>query len=232
MLQFAQQKAQAERLKNLFFVEANAVDLSQFENRQFDLVLNMDGPLAWSGALAETALRESARVTRQTLVVTAPHRAWAIPALLRGERGFEKLRSFLPHELREVLAQCEMKVFRAGGFGSLVTLVGEAYVQTALQEKSASDAFLEECEQFDQNILPDGPGTPDDTGLMIVATREPSGTSKRERFRWHLPRFGPIPFYAKFLDACDRVSARRLSIFVSSSESLPSTCSRIWHCFC
>ena len=77
MLDIARQKAQ--ELRNIRFVEGNAVDLSQFEDHTFDLVLNMDGAISFCGSEAERAILESCRVTRVKLVVTVSHRARLAP---------------------------------------------------------------------------------------------------------------------------------------------------------
>ncbi len=77
MLDLARQKA--AELENIRFIEANAIDLSQFADRSFDLVLNMDGAISFCGSEAERALFESCRVARKTLIVTVSHRACMIP---------------------------------------------------------------------------------------------------------------------------------------------------------
>jgi SAM-dependent methyltransferase len=76
MLALAREKA--EGLENMQFMEANAVALP-FSDRSFDLVLNMDGAISFCGSLAEKALQETCRVTRQTLILTVSHRGWMIP---------------------------------------------------------------------------------------------------------------------------------------------------------
>lgn len=73
MLDIARKKA--EGVKNITFVEGNVVNLSQFANRSFDLVLAMDGAISFSGAQAKTALNESCRVTGKTIIMTVFHRA-------------------------------------------------------------------------------------------------------------------------------------------------------------
>jgi ubiquinone/menaquinone biosynthesis C-methylase UbiE len=76
MLEIASKKA--EDLDNIRFVEGNAVDLSQFPDKSFDLVLNMDGPISCSGIEAERVVLESCRVARKRIILTAAHRAWMI----------------------------------------------------------------------------------------------------------------------------------------------------------
>jgi ubiquinone/menaquinone biosynthesis C-methylase UbiE len=73
MLEAARRKAQGVR--GIRFLEGNAADLSQFPDRSFDLVLNMDGAISFCGSRAGEAIRESCRVCRRTLIVTVSHRA-------------------------------------------------------------------------------------------------------------------------------------------------------------
>lgn len=77
MLEIARQKAQG--LKNIRFVEGNAVDLSRFPDRSFDLVLNVDGAISFCGSEAERAIFESCRVAKKKLIITVSHRAWMVP---------------------------------------------------------------------------------------------------------------------------------------------------------
>ncbi len=76
MLEIARQKAQ--NVKNIRFIEGNAVDLSQFLDRSFDLVLNMDGAISFCGSEAKRAILESCRVTKKKLIITVSHRAWMV----------------------------------------------------------------------------------------------------------------------------------------------------------
>jgi len=77
MLDIARQKAQG--LKTIRFVEGNAVDLSQFPDCSFDLVLNMDGAISFCGSEAECAILESCRVANKKLIISASNRAWMVP---------------------------------------------------------------------------------------------------------------------------------------------------------
>jgi ubiquinone/menaquinone biosynthesis C-methylase UbiE len=77
MLGIARKKAQG--LKNIGFIQGNAADLSQFDDCSFDMVLNLDGAISFCGSLAEKALLESCRVTREKLIVTVSNRAWMVP---------------------------------------------------------------------------------------------------------------------------------------------------------
>ncbi len=76
MLEIAREKA--GDTASICWVQANATDLAQFADRSFDLVLNMDGAISFSGANAQQAILESCRVTRTRLVLTVTNRALMI----------------------------------------------------------------------------------------------------------------------------------------------------------
>lgn len=79
MLDIAREKARD--VEHIHFIEANAADLSQFADRSFDLVLNMDGAISFCGSAAEKAILESCRLTRKTLIATVTNRALMITVL-------------------------------------------------------------------------------------------------------------------------------------------------------
>jgi len=62
-----------------------------------------------------------------------------------------------------------MKVCPVGGLGSLAHLCGEEFVTSVLSSPARVEGFGDECELFDREILSDGPGPLDDTGLIAVA---------------------------------------------------------------
>jgi SAM-dependent methyltransferase len=204
MLALARDKAQG--LRGIAFVEGNAADLSQFADRTFDLVLNLDGAISFCGPKAGQALQESCRVCRQSLIITVSHRAqmasvwvasslaiagrllpaveamvhqgeWAQgqfpenPSLTRGltQDYLGTLKAFLPGELRVLLEQAGMRVVRCGGIGSLAALCGPEVLDRVLQDEGLLKTFLDLCECFDNEILPDGPGTRQRAGLIAVA---------------------------------------------------------------
>jgi ubiquinone/menaquinone biosynthesis C-methylase UbiE len=68
-------RSRAKGIKNITFIEGNAVDLSQFADRSFDLVLAMDGAISFCGSEAEKAVRESCRVTKKRLIISVLSRA-------------------------------------------------------------------------------------------------------------------------------------------------------------
>jgi ubiquinone/menaquinone biosynthesis C-methylase UbiE len=204
MLEIASQKAQG--VEGIRFVEGNATDLSQFADRSFDLVLNMDGAISFCGSTAAQAIRESCRVCKQRLIITVSHRAqmvavWVASSLMtagqflpavdamvhQGEwyqaqfpenpmltQGLTQdylgaLKAFLPGELEAILEQAGMKVLRCGGIGSLASLCGQEALECVLKEESLVQRFVDLCEYYDKEILPDGPGTRQRAGLIAVA---------------------------------------------------------------
>jgi SAM-dependent methyltransferase len=73
MLAIAREKARD--VPNIEFVEGNASDLAQFSSRSFDLVLNMDGVISFSGSKAIMAIQETCRVARRKVILTVSHQA-------------------------------------------------------------------------------------------------------------------------------------------------------------
>ncbi|MGB3341232.1 MAG: class I SAM-dependent methyltransferase [bacterium] len=73
ILDIARNKAKG--LKNITFIEGNVIDLSQFAEKSFDLVLAMDGAISFCGPEAEKAVHESCRVTKRKLIMTVLSRA-------------------------------------------------------------------------------------------------------------------------------------------------------------
>jgi SAM-dependent methyltransferase len=204
MLDVARQEAQA--VETITFVQGNAVDLSRFADRSFDLVLNMDGAISFCGSEAQQAIREACRVTKGCLILTVSHRAAMIPVWLsaslkvtgevlpavhamfdRGEwhqmqfprnpqlsAGMTQdymgaFKAFLPDELQETLEHLGMRVLRCGGLGTLAHLCRKATVEHVLEDETTLEVFLDLCERFDAEILPNGPGTRQRAGLIAVA---------------------------------------------------------------
>jgi SAM-dependent methyltransferase len=73
MLAIAREKARD--VPNIEFVEGNASDLTQFSNCAFDLVLNMDGAISFSGSRAIAAIQEACRVAVRKVILTVSHQA-------------------------------------------------------------------------------------------------------------------------------------------------------------
>jgi ubiquinone/menaquinone biosynthesis C-methylase UbiE len=78
----ARAREKAKGLQNLRLVQANAVDLRDFADRSFDLVLNMDGAISFCGSAAERAIGETCRVALKKTIVAVSNTAWMIPVLL------------------------------------------------------------------------------------------------------------------------------------------------------
>lgn len=76
-LELAGRKARG--LKNITFVQANATNLSVFPDKSFDLVLNMDGAVSFCGKEAPKTIKETCRICRKKLIVTASNKGWMVP---------------------------------------------------------------------------------------------------------------------------------------------------------
>jgi hypothetical protein len=64
-----------------------------------------------------------------------------------------------------------MHVLRCGGLGSLAGFCGQKTLDRVRQDEQLTEQFLDLCERFDREILPNGPGTRQRAGLIAVATR-------------------------------------------------------------
>jgi hypothetical protein len=84
---------------------------------------------------------------------------------------FGPLKAFLPNELRKILEGEGMRILRCGGIGSLAGLCDPQALLRAAGDSALLESFLSLCEQFDSQILPDGPGTRQRAGLIAVAQR-------------------------------------------------------------
>lgn len=62
-----------------------------------------------------------------------------------------------------------MRVLRCGGLGTLANLCGQETLAQMRQDEALFAAFLDLCERFDREVLPDGPGTRQRAGLTAVA---------------------------------------------------------------
>jgi len=81
-------------------------------------------------------------------------------------------KAFLPGELRSLLEARNMSVSRIGGIGSLAFLCGLETIQRIVSDSKLLEEFIEICDYYDREILPQGPGTCMRAGLIAVATRE------------------------------------------------------------
>jgi hypothetical protein len=105
-----------------------------------------------------------------TIVATAAHAAFVAVERERGE-SVDGIRGFTADELRRLIEVEGFTVTRAGGLGSLAWLCGREHVRAIAEDPSTFAAFVERCEAFDRDLMPDGPGTEDDTGLIGVGRR-------------------------------------------------------------
>ena len=81
------------------------------------------------------------------------------------------VKAFLAAELRAILHDADLHVVRVGGLGSLTGLCTVEAIHRACESEAVFGEFVTLCDRFDQEILPDGPGTCRRPGLIGVATR-------------------------------------------------------------
>lgn len=87
------------------------------------------------------------------------------------------LRAFLPGELRQFLEEHGMKILRCGGLGSLANFCGGDPIEAVMKNEQQFQKFLDYCEYYDLEVLPDGPGTRQRAGLIAVAEVQEPDTS-------------------------------------------------------
>lgn len=90
------------------------------------------------------------------------------------------LKAFLPCELLDILQVNGMCIVRIGGIGSLASMCGADAVQRILPDKKLFQEFIDICDYYDKEILPEGPGTWRRAGLMGVAERKKQGQEKKD----------------------------------------------------
>lgn len=197
-------KQKAKGLKNIEFTQANAADLHMFRDKTFDLVLNMDGAVSFCGKDAAKSIKETCRICRKKLIITASNKAWLIPVWVATtfpkfkrivpavksmiKDGFwhydqhshnkktvpgyfGTLKAFLPSELSVLIKGNGLNVKSCRAIGSLANLAGKDTVDFVKQNRRSMETFLDLCEDFDQNIMPCGPGTKQRAGLIAIAER-------------------------------------------------------------
>jgi len=93
------------------------------------------------------------------------------PLLSKGvtQDYFPGFRAFLPEELQALLEKAEMRILRCGGLGTLANFCGPEAVERVCQDEALLQDFVDLCERFDQEVLPEGPGTRQRAGLIAVA---------------------------------------------------------------
>lgn len=79
------------------------------------------------------------------------------------------LRAFLSDELWQFLNEHGMKIIRCGGLGSLANFCGSGTIEAVLKDEGQFQKFLDYCEYYDLEVLPNGPGTRQRAGLIAVA---------------------------------------------------------------
>lgn len=84
---------------------------------------------------------------------------------------FGTLKAFLPSELAALINANGLNVKTCHALGSLTNLAGKDTVDFVKQNQRAMETFLDLCEDFDQNIMPCGPGTKQRAGLIAIAER-------------------------------------------------------------
>lgn len=203
MLEVAREKARG--LSNIKFVEGDASNLHMFQDNQFDLVLNMDGAISFSGENAGKVISESCRVTKNKLIVTVSNKACMIatwinyslksfnsfsPAVYEmfengywSKTQFEEntdmvcsipiFKAFSPKEIKEELIANGMKVKLSRSIGTLSHLfllhLRNNEFRISEMKSEILNQFIDLCEQYDEEIMPDGPGSFRRSGIIAVA---------------------------------------------------------------
>jgi ubiquinone/menaquinone biosynthesis C-methylase UbiE len=185
----------------LELVQADARDLSRFADRQFDLVLAMDGAISFAGELAPVVIAESCRVTGRTLIVTVSNKACMVPTWIK--YSMKAANRILPavHEMMRTgtwhkdqfpdnalvyPSVCDIATFKAFTSSELAGLLREAGLTVSRVGGIGSlthllmphgspaiptDELVALCEAYDSAVLPDGPGSFRRAGLIAVAHR-------------------------------------------------------------
>jgi SAM-dependent methyltransferase len=81
------------------------------------------------------------------------------------------LHGFLPGELRSILEGAGLQVVRCGGVGSLAGLCPPEVLGRVLADPALFPEFVELCDAYDREVMPEGPGTEQRAGLLAVARR-------------------------------------------------------------
>lgn len=204
-------KEKAKGINNIAFIQGNAKDLSIFNDRQFDFVLNLDGAISFSGTDAEKVISESSRVTRNKMLISASnkgcmvatwlnfslnqykeltpavyemmnHGYWNVNQYAENKEIAEKFfpvdsfKAYTPNELKKELEKNNMKVLFSRSLGSLSHLyLLHLYRQFPNEKQSnnmnTSEDFINACEKFDIEIMPNGPGSFRRAGVIALAER-------------------------------------------------------------
>lgn len=94
--------------------------------------------------------------------------------LMRGcvDGWLPPLRAYTRQELAGLVSAAGFAVLRAGGLGSLSNILPRERLTGLLDNPEAWQKFIEVCDRFDQELMPDGPGTWQRAGLIAVGVRE------------------------------------------------------------
>lgn len=95
MIEIAKNKAEEKKLENITFEQGISTDLSRYDDNSFDLVINMDGPVSFSGIDAKKAIKETIRVAKKKVIMTVSSRANMIVSILKSGLRFSE-ESFIP----------------------------------------------------------------------------------------------------------------------------------------
>lgn len=204
-------KEKGKGLNNITFIQGDAKDLSMFMDRQFDLVLNLDGAISFSGRDAEKVISESSRVTKNKMLISVSNKACMVATWLNFSlsqfkeltpavyemmnNGYwdvdqfdenreiadnffpvESFKAYTPNELKTELEKNNMKVLFSRSLGSLSHLyLLHLYRQFPNEKQSnnfnTSEDFIDLCEKFDIEIMPNGPGSFRRAGVIALAER-------------------------------------------------------------
>lgn len=207
MIEVAKEKA--EGLDGITFIRADAKDLSMFRDKQYDMVLNLDGAVSFSGKDAGKVIAESCRVARKKLLLSASNKGCMTATWLNYsmnlfnnitpavhemiDNGYweknqfetnkkisesyfniESFKAYTPIELKSELEKNNMKVIFSRSLGSLTHLyLLHLYRQNPnaaqAQNFKATKEFIDLCEKFDTEIMPEGPGSFRRAGVIAFA---------------------------------------------------------------
>jgi SAM-dependent methyltransferase len=92
--------------------------------------------------------------------------------LMPNGQYFGTLQAFTFQDLKELLRHYPVTIKRLTGLGSLTSLISSQALKRALDSDELYLMFLDKCEYFDLHILPEGPGTKQRAGIIIVLEKK------------------------------------------------------------
>jgi hypothetical protein len=87
------------------------------------------------------------------------------------KRYFGTLQAFLPRHVRRIIEEAGFTVLRCSGLGTLANLCGDVVTNYLKENDAVIEDFLDLCEYFDRDVMPNGPGTKQRAGLIAVGER-------------------------------------------------------------